>query len=218
MSANWKNTTPLEELRIKAARRSEFSRRVCWLKSKRPANPLPDIALSWPLELQRGASVSLALAGSCTDFSRCVSTPVFKSKSPAEFIYQTKPAKGAFNSKPGLEPSHFEFRRNDSLDSNALFRYTMSPIGTAVQIGWAANIQSKLPSLQDSLVGSESGFLSKLPSRWDSNCRCISRASAASGLVGVQTARIKLSMTASLRAVWTSTSTLAGKTRSAAQL
>jgi len=28
--------------------------RVGWLKSKRPANSLPGMALSWPLELQMG--------------------------------------------------------------------------------------------------------------------------------------------------------------------
>ena len=31
-----------------------FISRVYWLKSKRPANSLPCIHLSWPLELQRG--------------------------------------------------------------------------------------------------------------------------------------------------------------------
>jgi len=47
----------------------------------------------------------------------------------------------------------------------------MSPIGTTFQIAWGDHIQSKLPSLQDSFGASKHGFLSKLPSRWDSKCR-----------------------------------------------
>jgi len=61
-----------------------------------------------------------------------------------------------------------ESHRDDISDSNACIRYPMSPIGTTFQIAWGDHIQSKLPSLQDSFGASKHGFLSKLPSRWDS--------------------------------------------------
>jgi len=46
--------------------RSEgFHARVGWLKSKRPVNSLPDLALSWPLELQRGHYDPFAMGARC---------------------------------------------------------------------------------------------------------------------------------------------------------
>jgi len=44
-----------------AGHRGAIPPSVCWLKSKRPANSLPYILLSWPLELQRGQARKLVV-------------------------------------------------------------------------------------------------------------------------------------------------------------
>jgi len=138
---------------------------------------------------EESRSVSLASAGSCTDFSRCV--PHYVGVQTARIRPDAATglrAVGTSTSTPAgkthtnallMRKRRLEFRRNGSSDRNACSVYSMSPIGTPVQIDLGqinllypiVQYLSKLPSRWDSHGLWRSARLSKLPSRWDSKCR-----------------------------------------------